>query len=146
KLHGLAALRIGYAVSHPEAADMLNRVKLPFNISSTAMIAVIAAFGDHEHIEATLTLNQEGMQYLKEELAKMHITFLPPAGNFMTIDIAQDGVNLYQALLREGVIVRPLVGYGLPTFLRVSIGTMAENQRFITSLRKVLCHPYHANT
>lgn len=138
KLHGLAGLRIGYAVSHPEAADMLNRVKLPFNVTSTAMVAAIAAIEDHQHIEATLNLNREGMQYYKEELAKMHIPFLPPAGNFITIDVARDGVGVYQDLLREGVIVRPLAGYGLPTFLRVSIGTMAENQRFIQSLRKVL--------
>lgn len=138
KLHGLAGLRIGYAISHPEAADMLNRVKLPFNVASTAMVAAIAALSDQEHIDATLKLNREGMQYLKEELGNMHISFLPPAGNFITIDVAKDGVSVYQALLREGVIVRPLAGYGLPSFLRVSIGTMAENQRFIQSLRKVL--------
>jgi histidinol-phosphate aminotransferase len=138
KLHGLAGLRIGYAISHPEAADMLNRVKLPFNVASTAMVAAIAALDDHDHIEATLNLNREGMQYYKEELTKMHIAFLPPAGNFMTIDVARDCGAVYQSLLREGVIVRPLTGYGLPTFLRVSIGTMTENQRFIQSLRKVL--------
>lgn len=138
KLHGLAGLRIGYAVSHPDAADMLNRVKLPFNVTSIAMVAAIAALDDQAHIEATLALNREGLQYYKDELTQMQISFLPPAGNFITIDIKANGVDMYQALLQQGIIVRPLAGYGLPQFLRVSVGTMPENRRFINSLRKLL--------
>jgi histidinol-phosphate aminotransferase len=138
KIYGLAGLRVGYAVSHPEVADMMNRVRLAFNVSACAMKAAIAALQDQEHVTKTLAITRQGMQYLQEELQGLGLQYLPAAGNFLTIDVKQDGVGIYQKMLQQGVIVRPLVNYGLPQFLRVSIGTMAENERFIRTLRNVL--------
>lgn len=138
KLHGLAGLRIGYAVSHPDIADMLNRTKLPFNVSSLAMVGALAALDDHKFIAATLDLNRQGMQYLRREFEKMGLSYLPPAGNFLTVHMQKAAQPIYQALLEQGIIVRPLAGYGLPEFLRISIGTMDENQKIIEGLQKIL--------
>lgn len=139
KMYGLAGLRLGYAISHPDVASMLNRAKLPFNVSSLAMVAATAALNDEEHIQATLALTREGLEYFQSEMTKMGIAFLPPSGNFITIDLKQDTAAVYGLLLRDGIIVRPLTAnYNMPHFLRITAGTMQQNQRFIKSLRKIL--------
>ncbi|MBY0544438.1 MAG: histidinol-phosphate transaminase [Gammaproteobacteria bacterium] len=135
KLHGLAGLRIGYAVSHPAAAEILNRVRLPFNVGSLSMSAALAALDDNEHIAATLKLAREGLAYFEQAFNEMQIKFLPPAGNFITIDLERNAMPVYESLLHEGIIVRPLAAnYGLPNFLRISVGTMEQNQRLTKSL------------
>ncbi|NNM58664.1 MAG: histidinol-phosphate transaminase [Legionellales bacterium] len=139
KMYGLAGLRIGYAISHPDAASMLNRAKLPFNVGSLSMAAATAALDDAEHIAATLALTAEGLAYFQEEFTKMGISFLPPAGNFITINVERDTSPIYELLLHDGIIVRSLTAnYNMPHFLRITAGTMNQNQRFIKSLRKIL--------
>ncbi len=138
KIYGLAGLRIGYGISHPEIADMLNRVRLPFNVSSSGMVAAAAALHDNVHIENTLKTTRTGMQYLKESFNKLGIDYLPPCGNFITIKVKQDGMKLYRSLLQAGIIVRPLVNYDMPNYLRITVGTSPENKRFIQTLQTLL--------
>ncbi len=138
KAYGLAGMRLGYSISSPEIADMLNRARLPFNINSLAICAASAALDDQEHIEKTIQFNALGMMYLVEEFKKMHVDFIPSVGNFVTIDVKQNAVDIYQKLLYQGVIVRPLVAYGLPTHSRVTIGTPDENEKFLQALHTVL--------
>lgn len=136
KAHGLAALRLGYSISSPEIADMLNRARLPFNVNTLAAKAACAALEDREHLEKSQSTNLLGMRQLEEELRKANLRFIPSLGNFVTIDV-NDGLTIYQKLLYEGVIVRPLVPYALPHFIRVTIGTFQQNERFMRAIKKV---------
>ncbi len=142
KIYGIPALRIGYGVSHPELADLLNRVRQPFNVNMAAQAAALAALEDTEFVSQSLQTNSNGMQQLEAACAELGLGFIPSVGNFICIDVASTtGVNadsVYEGLLREGVIVRPVANYQLPNYLRVTIGTEQENQRFITALKKVL--------
>jgi histidinol-phosphate aminotransferase len=138
KVYGLAGLRVGYGVSHPQVADLLNRVRQPFNVNTLAQAAALAALGDADHVARGVTLNRQGMQRIAEALAGMGLAFIPSAGNFVCVDVGRPAAPLYEALLREGVIVRPVANYGLPHHLRVSIGTAAENERFIHALARTL--------
>jgi histidinol-phosphate aminotransferase len=138
KAYGLAAMRLGFSVSSPDIADMLNRARLPFNVNSMAASAGCAAILDQEHIQKTTKLNALGMQYFIDEFKKLNINYIPSLGNFITIDVKQNSMDVYQKLLYQGVIVRPLGAYDLPTHLRVSIGTLEENEKFLRALREVL--------
>ncbi|MGD9889466.1 MAG: histidinol-phosphate transaminase [Halothiobacillaceae bacterium] len=138
KIHGLAGLRVGYAVSHPQVAEVLNRVRQPFNVNLLAMEAAIAALNDREHIERTRQLNRAGLAQVRSGLANLGLSALPSMGNFLCIDMRRPAHVVYDALLRQGVITRPVAGYGLPQHLRVSIGTEAENKRFLSALNIVL--------
>lgn len=138
KIHGLAGLRVGYAVSNPQVADVLNRVRQPFNVSLVALEASRAALADASHVRRTRELNRAGLHQVREGLSALGLPALPSLGNFLCIDMQQPGKPVYDGLLREGVIVRPVGNYGLPNFLRVSIGTEAENARFLEALGKVL--------
>lgn len=138
KAYGLAALRIGYAISSPEIADILNRARLPFNVNTVAAVAACAALLDQDHVAKSFKVNQQGMQQLEVGLKKLNIDYIPSLGNFITIDVKQEGITIYQKLLHQGVIVRPLGAYGLPTHLRVTIGTSAQNERFLQTLTQVL--------
>lgn len=137
KAYGLAGLRIGYAISSPEIADILNRARLPFNVNALAAKAATAAVLDSEHVRKTVQLNVTGMQQIEAGLKRIGLDFIPSLANFITIDVA-DGGNVYQQLLREGVIVRPLKAYNMPRHIRVSIGTTEQNQRFLTTIEKVM--------
>lgn len=137
KVYGLAGLRLGYAVSSVEIADMLNRARLPFNVNSIAAAAACTALLDQEHIEKSVVLNQMGMQQLKNSLYAAGLTFIPSLGNFIAINV-HDAVQIYKSLLLEGIIVRPLHAYDMPQYIRVTIGTHAQNERFLTAINKVM--------
>ena len=138
KAYGLAALRVGYAISSAQIADVLNRVRQPFNVNSLAMAAACAVLDDQQYLADSRRANTQGMLQLEAGLRDLGLTWIPSKGNFIAIDFACDAAPTNLALLREGVIVRPVAGYGMPTFLRVSIGTEAENARFLDVLAKVL--------
>jgi histidinol-phosphate aminotransferase len=141
KIHGLAALRIGYAISHPGIADLLNRLRQPFNVNSLALAAAEVALDDEAYVEESRRLNDEGLAMLSEACEARQIPFIPSAGNFLTIRVGRPGITadaVYEGLLREGVIVRPIAGYGLPEHLRVTVGLAEENARFVAALDRVL--------
>lgn len=138
KIYGLAGLRIGYGVAHPEVADLLDRVRQPFNVNSLAQLAAEAALDDAEHIARSLEVNRQGMKQLTEAFAAMRLPFIPSAGNFVAVDVGRPAALLYEALLRAGVIVRPVANYGMPNHLRITVGLPEENERFITALQKHL--------
>jgi len=138
KAHGLAGLRVGYALSHPELANLLNRIRPPFNVNSLALAAAEAALADEEHVRRTVHLNTEEMVRVTDAVTEMGLEFIPSVGNFVSIDVGGDAASVYDALLHEGVIVRPVANYGMPRHLRVSLGLPKENERFLSALRKVL--------
>lgn len=138
KAYGLAGLRVGYAVSNPEVADILNRVRQPFNLNSLALAAAQAALADDAHLTRSLQVNQQGMLQLTAAFAEMGLEFIPSAGNFVSVNVQRDAAPVYEALLYEGVIVRPVASYGMPQHLRITIGLPEENERFIAALKKVL--------
>ena len=138
KGYGLAGLRVGYAISHPDIADILNRIRQPFNCNALALRAAEAALADEAHLQKSVNLNNEGMADLTAFFDKHQFEFIPSVANFITVNVGKSGDEVFQALLQEGVIVRPITGYGLPNHLRVSIGTHNENQRFKAALSNVL--------
>lgn len=134
KAYGLAALRVGYAVSHPEVADVLNRVRSPFNVNSFAQAAAIAALNDQSYIEQTVKLNRAGLVQVIDALQQAGLDYIPSNANFVAVDFGVNAADIHQAFLREGVILRPLAPYNMPSFLRVSIGLEQENAVFIKAL------------
>jgi histidinol-phosphate aminotransferase len=138
KAYGLAGLRVGYALSHPGVANLLNRVRHPFNVNTVAQAAALAALDDHGHLDKSIRCNHEGMFQLLTGISRLGLGSIESAGNFLTVDTGRSGVDVYNALLQEGVIVRPLANYGMPQHLRVTIGRTDENARFLKSLEKVL--------
>lgn len=137
KAYGLAGLRVGYAIAHPEVADLMNRVRQPFNVSSVALAAAEAALADDEFLAQSAELNRRGMVQLTEAFGALGLEWIPSAGNFVTFKVG-DAAGVNRALLQQGVIVRPIAGYGMPHWLRVSIGLPEENERFIAALRRAL--------
>ena len=138
KAYGLAGLRIGYSLSSPEMADILNRVRQPFNTNMLALAAAEAALSDNEHLQHTITVNTEGMQFLTNAFKALKLEWISSAGNFVSVDFKQPGQPIYEALLSKGVIVRPIANYEMPNHLRISIGTQAENEIFIDALTAIL--------
>ncbi len=138
KAYGLAALRIGYAVSHPDIADLMNRIRQPFNVNSMSMVAALAALDEQEHVDRSVELNSRGMEFLKAGCERLGLSWIPSVANFLAIDMGRDAMPVYEALLARGVIVRPVGIYEMPNHLRVTVGTMEENSRFISALEKVL--------
>ena len=138
KIYGLAGLRVGYGVGHEELISYVNRVREPFNVNSLAQVAAEAALDDKNHIDNTKSLNSSGLKYLAEKFDELGIKYTPSFTNFILIDLEEDPMPVYNSLLREGVIVRPVGGYGLKSHLRVSVGLEEENERFIMALKKVL--------
>ena len=137
KAYGLAGLRVGYAIAHPEVADLMNRVRQPFNVSSVALAAAEAALDDDEFLARSAEVNRRGMAQLVAAFRELGLEWIPSAGNFVTFKVG-DAIGVNQALLRQGVIVRPIAAYGMPHWLRVSIGLPEENARFIEALRQAL--------
>ena len=140
KAYGLAGLRIGYGLSSPELADILNRVRQPFNNNTLALAAAQAALSDGEHLQQTIAVNSQGMQQLTKGFKDLGLEWIPSAGNFVLLDLKQAGQPVYETLLRKGVIVRPVGVYELPNHLRISIGTEAENQLFLQALTDTLAN------
>jgi histidinol-phosphate aminotransferase len=137
KAYGLAALRIGYGVMDAALADLLNRVRQPFNVNSLAQAAAIAALDDVDYVTESRRLNREGLRQLGAGLEALSIRYVPSHGNFVLIDVG-DAAAVNLALLRQGVIVRPVANYGLPSFLRVTVGLPAENARFLAALESAI--------
>ncbi|MEK6805417.1 MAG: histidinol-phosphate transaminase [Pseudomonadota bacterium] len=138
KAYGLAGLRVGYGLSSPVIADLLNRVRQPFNNNSLALLAAEVALDDEEFMQRSVTLNREQKARLEKELKAMTLTVLPSQANFIAVGFGRDAKPIHQGLLERGVIVRPMASYELPQFLRISIGTEAENTKFINTLKDVL--------
>jgi histidinol-phosphate aminotransferase len=143
KVYGLAGLRVGYAVCQPEVADLLNRVRQPFNVNNLAIAGAVAALTDHDFLRESFELNVTGMQQLLQGCKRLGISWIPSYVNFITVEIprlnnqSQAGA-VFQKLLRHGVIVRPLANYGMPDHLRVTVGLARENARFLDALEAVL--------
>lgn len=138
KAYGLAGLRIGFGISSPDVADLLNRVRQPFNSNMLALAAAEAALSDTDYLTETLAVNNAGMKQLTDAFATLDLEWIPSAGNFVSVDVKQTALPVYEALLRKGVIVRPVANYEMPRHLRISIGTERENQIFIHALNEVL--------
>jgi len=137
KAFGLAGLRIGFAVAHPDIADLMNRVRQPFNVNAVAQAGAIATLQDKDYLARGRALNADGMAQIIAGLTKLGIDYLPSRGNFICLHVGPAG-EIYQKLLHLGVIVRPVGGYAMPEWLRVSIGLPAENERFLGALSEVL--------
>lgn len=137
KAYGLAGLRVGFAVAHPDIADLMNRVRQPFNVSSVAQAAAVAALSDEDFVARSRALNDAGMRQLTESFKALKLDYIPSCGNFISVRVG-NGAHVYQRLLRAGVIVRPVGAYQMPEYVRVSIGTQAENARFIEALPAAL--------
>ena len=138
KAASLAGLRVGYAVADPDCIALLNRIRAPFNVNSLAQVAALAALEDDSHILECLRMNEAGRHFLCEEFTAIGIKYLPSRANFVLGDVGRSGSDIFQRLLKEGVIVRPMSSFGMETALRVTIGTPEENRRLIKALKKVL--------
>jgi histidinol-phosphate aminotransferase len=139
KIYGLAGLRLGYGLARPEVVEYLDRVRAPFNVNHVAQAAGVAALGDVEHVERSRALVKHERPFLAAGLAALGGTVVPSQGNFVLADFpGKSGKELFEALLREGVVVRPMGGYGFPTAQRVTVGTHAENEKCLAALKKVL--------
>ena len=137
KIHGLAGLRIGYALALPDIIEVLHKTRQPFNVNSIAQAGAIAALHDEEHLRETKRVVDKGRAYLQGEFTEMQIPFVPAAANFVMVNVG-DGCAVFQKLLQRKVIVRPLKGYGLPEWVRISVGTMKENRQLIAALRNTM--------
>lgn len=138
KAYGLAGARIGYAVSHPQVADVLNRIRQPFNTNLPAQQAAVASLQDKAYLKQSIEINRVGMAQLEQGLQKLGLSWIPSAGNFITVDFSQNAMPVYQSLLKLGVIVRPVGNYGMPNHLRISVGLPDENERCLKVLAMVL--------
>ena len=138
KAYGLASFRIGYSVSSIAIAELLNRVRQPFNNNTFALELAAVALDDKQHIEQCVDLNRQGMSYLIKSFETLSLSYIPSAGNFVCVKIGPDCTEVYEKLLYEGVITRPVANYNMPEYLRITVGTMAENERVIDALTKVL--------
>jgi len=137
KTYGLAGLRIGHAVAPRECISLLNRVRQPFNVNAIAQAAAIAALDDEEHVKRTRTMVAEGIAMLQSAFASMDIDYVPSCVNFILVRVGESR-RVFDALMRKGIIVRPMDGYKLPEYIRVTVGTSSENERFIATLGEVL--------
>jgi histidinol-phosphate aminotransferase len=138
KIYGLAGLRIGYGIGPAPLVALLNRVREPFNTNSLAQVAAAAALDDADHVAASLAANETGRAFLTAQCRAMGLAVVPSVANFLLVDTGRPGGQVTDALLRHGVIVRPVAGYGFATHLRITIGTAQENQKCLGALRAVL--------
>jgi histidinol-phosphate aminotransferase len=135
KLYGLAGLRIGYGIANEDVISLMHRVRQPFNVNAPAQWAALAALDDSEHVRRSLDNNREGLEYLTAEFASLGIEYVPSHANFILLRVGK-GEDVFNRLLAQGIIVRPMAGYQFPEYLRVTIGTMDENRKFIDGLKK----------
>jgi histidinol-phosphate aminotransferase len=143
KAYGLAGLRVGFALCDERIADLLNRVRQPFNVNNLALVAATAALGDHAFVRQSHELNLAGMARLTAGFEQLGLAWIPSYGNFVSVEIPRAGGEaragaVFQHLLGQGVIVRPVAGYGMPDHLRVTVGLAAENERFLAALAAAL--------
>jgi histidinol-phosphate aminotransferase len=137
KMHGLAGLRVGYGIARGELIEVLQKTRQPFNVNNLAQIAATAALDDQAHQRETRRVVDSGRAYLEGQFAEMQLEFVPSRGNFVMVKVG-DGPAVFQKLLRRRIIVRPLNGYHLPSWIRISVGTMEQNRQCIAALREVL--------
>ncbi len=137
KAYGLAGLRVGFGLMHAEVADMLNRVRQPFNVNSIAQVAAIASLADEDFVARSYAANQAGMAQLTQGFQKLGLEYIPSHGNFVSFKV-KDAAQVNQKLLQNGVIVRPIANYEMPDYLRVSVGLFSENSRFLEVLEKII--------
>jgi histidinol-phosphate aminotransferase len=137
KAYGLAGLRVGYALASPGVADLMNRVRQPFNVNSLSLAAATAALDDVAFVQESYALNARGMQQILDGFQRLRLEWIPSFGNFISFKVG-DGAGVFRELLKRGVIVRPIASYGMPEWLRVSIGLESENARFLAALGEVL--------
>jgi len=138
KAHGLASLRVGYALSDPAIADLLNRVRQPFNVNSLAQVAALASLSDPVHIRHHVEQNRSGLAQLAAGFERLGLGYIPSVGNFIAVDLGRPAAPVNEALMREGCIVRPVANYGLPNHLRVTVGLESENARLLRALERVI--------
>ncbi|RTE87297.1 MULTISPECIES: histidinol-phosphate transaminase [Gammaproteobacteria] len=138
KAYGLAGIRAGFAVSHPSVADLMNRIRQPFNMNELALTAALAALQDDDFLAKSVEVNARGMKQLIAFCEEVNLSYIPSHGNFITIEFGPQSAEIYDKLLHLGVIVRPVAGYELPNHLRVSIGTKEENEAFIKAFSQIL--------
>ena len=143
KVYGLAGLRLGYGMGHPELIEALNRVRSPFNANSLAQAAGLAALDDQEHVARSVESNAHEMKFVTEELALAGVRYTPSVGNFLLVDTGRDCEEDFIRLMHEGVIVRPMKLYGFPTSLRITIGKHEGNEKFLEGLARVARMPAH---
>ena len=137
KIYGLAGLRLGYGIAQPELIAALEKIRQPFNINSIAQAGALAALDDSEHVRKTRTNNVAGLKFLREGLKELNLELIPSSANFILARVG-DGQRVFNELQKRGVIVRPLGGYQLPEWIRISVGTPEENERCLTALAEVL--------
>ena len=137
KIYGLAGLRVGYGIGHPELIAALEKIRQPFNLNSLAQIGAQAALDDAEHVQRTRANNAAGLKFFEQAFHDLKLEFIPPAANFIVVRVG-DGHGVFTAMQKQGVIVRPMAGYQLPEWIRITIGTPAENSRCLAALKKVL--------
>lgn len=138
KIYGLAGLRLGYGVASVEMADLLNRLREPFTVNNLALAAGAAALDDAEHVRRSRALNLAGLTALAETCQRLGLDFIPSVGNFISVDVGRPAAPVFEALLREGIIVRPLAPYDMPRHLRITIGTAAQMERLVAALPRAL--------
>ena len=138
KAYGLAGLRVGYALSNPGVADLLNRVRPAFNVNSLALVAARAALADQDFIQRSRVMNSAGLKQLHDGLADLGVETIPSAANFVLARFDRSGAELDEALLRRGIIVRPVANYGLANYLRITVGTESQNRRLLEALAEIL--------
>ena len=138
KIHGLAGLRVGYGIGEPDIANYLDRVRDPFNVSSLAQVAALAALDDQAHVESTKAVTFQGRAMLTRELPRFGFKVVPSVTNFVLCSTGRSADELFQGLLRHGVIVRPMTAYGMPGAVRISVGTPTENERLLRALEVVI--------
>jgi histidinol-phosphate aminotransferase len=135
KIHGLAGLRIGYAIARPDVIDVLHRTRQPFNVNRIAQAGALAALEDDVHLKETKRVVDEGRAYLQQQFAEMNLPFVPGVANFVMVNVG-DACAVFEKLLQQQIIVRPLKSYGLPEWVRISVGTMEQNEKLISALRQ----------
>lgn len=137
KAFGLAGMRVGFALAHPDVADLMNRIRQPFNVNTVAQAGAIACLADEDYVARSRKLNDEGLRQIVAGFGRLGLAHIPSYGNFVCVRVGEAG-TIYRQLLERGVIVRPVGGYAMPEWLRVSIGLPAENERFLEALSDVL--------
>jgi histidinol-phosphate aminotransferase len=138
KAASLAGLRVGYAIAEPDAVALMNRIRQPFNVNALGQVAALAALEDETHVVECVRMNEAGKAYLTDEFRTLGIKTVPSRANFILVDVGRNAAEIYQKLLHEGVIVRPMTSFGMETALRITIGTPEENRRLVKGLRAVL--------
>ncbi len=138
KAASLAGLRVGYAVADADAVALMNRIRQPFNVNSLAQVAALAALEDEAHVLECVRMIEAGRHYLYEEFRSLGLRYVPSRANFILVDVGRSAADIYQRLLKEGVIVRPMTPFGMESALRITVGTPEENRRLIKALRAVL--------